>query len=200
MTILLLIRHGATDALGTYLAGRQPGLHLNAEGQQQALRLAERLAHLDISAVLSSPLERALETAAPIAARHLKEILVCEELNEIDFGDWTGRPFSELSQLPLWQAFNVFRSSTRIPGGELMVSVQQRAVGCLQAFSNNAAGGILALVSHADVIKAALCHYAGMPLDLLLRLRIDPGSVSGISVADRGAEILFLNLTDSLGL
>jgi probable phosphoglycerate mutase len=173
-------------------------VHLNARGERQAAGLADRLASLDIRAVFSSPLERAIETAAPIAACHDMQVRVCEELNEIDFGQWTGRNFQELSVMPAWRAFNAFRSSIRIPGGESMVEVQERAVTFLQDLSTDPNGDIVALVSHGDVIKAALCHYAGISLDLLLRLSIDPCSVSSISVTEREAKILCMNYTGSL--
>src|SRR5436305_11011237 len=91
MATFFLIRHGANDLLDRAIAGRLPGVHLNAHGRQQAERLAERLAQEPIRRIYSSPLERARETAQPLADRLGLEMRIAPELNEIDFGDWAGQ-------------------------------------------------------------------------------------------------------------
>ena len=195
MTTFLLIRHAACDPVGQSIAGWEPGIHLNEQGRAQGERLAARLAGAPIAAVYTSPLERARETAAPIAARLGLEVEVDVGLGEVQFGEWTGRTLEELSAVPEWRRFNSFRSGTRVPGGELLLEVQARAVAVLDRLRMRHSGETVALVSHGDVLKAVLGYYAGIPIDLLERLEIDPASVSVVAVHDWGARLLRLNDT-----
>src|SRR5687767_1544713 len=88
-TRFLLIRHATTDTVGKRLAGRLPGVSLNEAGRAQAQQLAARLAGLPVAAIYSSPLERAVETARPLAQGLQLETAVCEAFLELDFGEWT---------------------------------------------------------------------------------------------------------------
>jgi probable phosphoglycerate mutase len=198
MTTFLLIRHGETDYVGRSLAGRIPGIHLNPRGIDQAERLAERLSSLPIRAVVSSPLERTLETASPLARRLGLEVQVREGVTELDFGDWTGQRFDALQTVPAWHWYNTFRSGTRIPGGERAIEVQARAVAELERLGLEHPQGMVALVSHADVIRAVLCYFAAIPIDLLLRVVIDPASVSVLAIDPWGPRILRVNDTGDL--
>src|SRR5206468_6060761 len=132
MTKFLLIRHAATDTAGKKLTGRMTGVHLNEQGVKQAQRLAERLANIPIAAIYSSPLERAIETAEPVAKAHQLEIIIQQDFIEIDFGEWTNCSIEELRNNKQFQLFNTFRSVTRIPGGELTLETQARIVAGLQ--------------------------------------------------------------------
>jgi len=194
LTRFLLIRHGMTDAGGTVLAGRAAGWRLNAEGRGQVRRMADALAEVPIDLVYTSPLERAQETAAEIAARRHLAARVREALTEVDYGAWTGRTFSELSAVPDWERFNRDRGVVRIPGGELLCEVQARIAAELAALSGSHRGQTLALVSHGDVIKSALAHCLGAPLDLLMRLEVHPASVSVIDLSGAGASVVGVNL------
>lgn len=195
MTRVLLARHGEHDLLGRRLAGRMPGVSVNAAGAEQSRRLAERLARAELAAVYSSPLERTRETAAIVAARHRLEVRTSDPFLELDFGSWTGLTFAELEADPLWQRFNAFRSSTRAPGGELMLEVQRRTVDELERLRDRHPGETVMVVSHADTIRAALVHALGMPLDLFWRLEVDTGSVSVIELDDRATRVLRVNDT-----
>jgi len=195
MTTLLLVRHALCDPVGTAIAGRATGVMLNAAGETQAARLGSRLRALPIEAVYSSPLERARQTAAPIAAARHVEVELLEGVGEIDFGEWTGRTLVELDGGIGWRRFNSFRSGTRVPGGELIVEVQARAVAALGALRERHPDGVVAVVSHGDVIKAALAYYLGMPLDLMQRLDIDPASTSTLVLDADGVRVLRLNDT-----
>src|SRR5437868_12675394 len=104
MTQFLFVRHAAHDLLERgVIAGRQPGVHLNALGKKQAEQIAERLSTLPIDAIYCSPLERACETAAPLATMLNLPVQIAEEFNEIDFGAWTNCAFGDLDIVPLWQ-------------------------------------------------------------------------------------------------
>jgi probable phosphomutase (TIGR03848 family) len=193
MTTFLLIRHAATDLVDHTLAGRGPGVHLNDEGRRQAERLAVHLAREPIRAIYSGPLERARETAQPLGDRLGLQPQVAEALDEFNFGDWTGRMLNELAQVPRWHRFNTFRSGIRAPGGELMLEVQSRIVAFMQRLHEQSPDQTLALVSHGDVIRAAVLHSLGAPLDCFLRVEISPASVSAIRIGDYGPQILSLN-------
>lgn len=194
MTRLLLVRHGLTDAVATTLAGRQPGWPLNAAGRAQVRRLAEALARAPIRAVYTSPLERARETADAVAERRRLVPRLRPGLNEVDYGVWTGRTFAELAEVPEWERFNRHRGVVRVPGGELLCEVQARIAGELEALAAAHRGETIALVSHGDVIKSAVAHCLGMPLDLLMRVEVQPASVSVIEVDEWGGTVRAVNL------
>jgi probable phosphoglycerate mutase len=197
MTTFFLIRHGANDLLDRALAGRLPGVHLNAHGRQQAERLAERLAQEPIRRIYSSPLERSRETAQPLADRLGLEMHLVEELNEIDFGNWAGQTLAQLDAMPRWQQFNSFRGGTRAPNGELMLETQVRIVAFMQRIAEEVDDQAVALFSHGDVIRAALLFYLGAPIDLFQRLEVSPASVSAVRLGSHGPHILFINRLDS---
>jgi probable phosphoglycerate mutase len=155
------------------------------------------LENLAIRAVYSSPLERAIETAGPFARRKGLSVQVAPGLNEIDFGDWTGRTLAELEQLPGWRAFNTFRSGTRIPGGEMAAEVLTRASREIERLraAHPSPTDIVALVSHGDVIRAVVAHALGSPPDLFQRIELSPASVSVLLVDTYGSRVLLLNST-----
>lgn len=185
MTRVHLVRHAAFDGVGRILAGRAPGVHLSAAGRAQAQRLAHALAHEPIAAVYTSPLERAQETAMILAGPHGVEPSLAPAFIEVDFGEWTGSDSHDLEVHSVWQDFNTLRSLTRIPGGEHMLETQTRAVAGLLELRHSHEGATIAIVSHADVIRAVLGHVLGMPMDYLLRLAIAPATYSTIEL--RGA-------------
>jgi broad specificity phosphatase PhoE len=196
MTRFLLVRHGEHDLLSNgVIAGRQPGVHLNSLGQHQAEQLGESLALLPIDAIYCSPLERACETAAPLARKIKVEPSIAEEFNEVDMGDWTNRSLAELDKSPQWRQWNSFRSGTRAPNGETMVDVQQRVLRKLSMLREN--HRLVAIFTHADVIRATLVYFLGMPIDLLLRIDVAPGSVSAISMGADFVRVDCVNLAPS---
>jgi probable phosphoglycerate mutase len=198
MTTFLFIRHAATSMLNRALAGRMPGSHLTRAGKEQAKYLAEQLAGVPIASIYCSPLERACETAEPLAKQLGQQIITTDEITEIEFGNWTGHSFRELMTDQKWKYFNSFRSGIRIPGGEMMLEVQARVVSCLEKLRAAYPNDIVAIVSHADVIKAAITHYAGTPVDFFQRVEIYPASVSVVAVNDYGPVILRLNGTGEI--
>lgn len=198
MAVFLLIRHADNDSVGRMIAGRMVGLGLNRQGVMQAARLAERLATLPIERVYSSPLQRAQETAAPIAAQLGLKVQTCEAINEIEYGDWQGGEFQTLAEMAKWQQFNQFRSGTRIPGGELMLEVQARMVAAIERLREQCPQAVIAVISHGDPIRTVIAHYVGIPLDFMLRIEISLASVSLIAIDDDGPQILGVNHTGDL--
>lgn len=195
MTVtFFLVRHAAHDDVGSFLAGRSEGISLGAAGRAQASRLGVRVQREKISAIHTSPRERARETAQAIAsACSLPSPSVNEALDEVDFGSWSGQAFDVLNEDPHWRRWNAFRSLTRTPAGETMLDVQRRVLGLIEALSGDSSGGRLVLVSHADVIKAAVGHVLGMPIDNWPRFEISPASLTSIVVGEWGAKVLTMN-------
>jgi broad specificity phosphatase PhoE len=192
-TTFLLVRHAAHDRVGTILCGRMPEVRLGPVGQVQARRLAERLAHENIACIRTSPLERAVETAEPIAARLGRPLETCEAITEIDFGAWTGESFDVLGRDPRWSAWNSARAFSRAPGGETMLEAQGRIVRAMEELRGRYPDKVVVLVSHSDVIKAALLHGLGLPLDAYGRIEVEPASISTLVVGGWGAKVLRLN-------
>ena len=198
MTTFLLIRHASCDGLGRTLWGRTSGVCLNETGRIEAQRLAERLRGITLQAIYSSPLERALQTAETIARSMKLEVDKHSAFDEVDFGDWTGKSFETLSSDERWRRFNSDRSTTRIPGGESFLEVQTRIVTDLERISAQCRDERVAVVSHADVIKAAIGYCTATPIDLLQRIEISPCSVSIVAMNQDGPRLLTINNTGTL--
>jgi broad specificity phosphatase PhoE len=190
---VLLIRHAAFDGVGRVLAGRSHDVRLNGEGLVQAERLARALDNEPFAAVYSSPQPRALATAGAVAAPHGLQPMALDAFDEIHFGDWTGRDIASLGGDATWHAFNTARSTTRPPGGELMPEVQARAVQGLLELRRGHGTRTVAVVSHADVIRAVIADALAMPIDAMLRLTVDPASVSAIEFGDGAPRLLYMN-------
>jgi probable phosphoglycerate mutase len=193
-SIALLIRHAHTDALGHRLCGRAAGVALSSTGEAQARRLAAALASYQIAAIYTSPLERAVATARAIAAHQpAAAVSLCEDLSEMDFGAWTGKSFTDLDSDPAWRAFNSHRSTAPVPGGERAIDVQRRVVAALARLTSLHAGQTIGIVSHGDLVRSAVLHYAGTPLDLYDRFEIDPASVTAVAFWPSGPRLLYVN-------
>lgn len=198
-THLLLIRHATNDWVGQKrLAGWTPGIHLNEEGRGQAAALARRLAGVPLAAIYSSPLERALETARPLAEAHSLPIQVCDGLGEMRVGEWTGRLIEEIEKEARWSTVQVYPSGVRFPGGESIPEAQARIIAAIDAIREQHAGQAVALVSHADAIKLAVAHYTGLHLDLFQRLAVSPASVTAVTFHRYGPQLVCLNHTEAL--
>jgi probable phosphoglycerate mutase len=184
-----------TDAVGNYLAGWTPGVHLNAAGQAQVELLGRNLAPIPIAAVYSSPLERARETALSVAAHHGLEIQLRDSLGEVRCGDWTGLSIADLDAGdPRWHAWNSNRSVARTPNGESYLELQDRMVSEIMTIAAEHPSAIVAVVSHADAIRAALVQFLGIPGDLCLRLDIRPASVSILHLGSGSPRVAALNI------
>lgn len=195
MPLLLLIRHGENEFVKTgKLAGRLPGIHLNEHGRHQAAELARALADIPLRAIYSSPLERAVETAEPIASGRKLEIQLRPELADSDIGKWQGRSLKSLRRLKKWKVVQQAPSRFTFPEGESFLQTQTRIASCLDEIAaSHKLKDIVAVVFHADPIKLAVAHYLGMPLDHFQRLGCDTGSVTVLHVNETGAYLVKLN-------
>jgi probable phosphomutase (TIGR03848 family) len=196
MPTLLLIRHGENDFVKEdRLPGRLPGIHLNERGQAQAAALAESVKSLPVRAVYASPLERAVETASPLALALGLEVQLRPGLLDTDVGEWQGLLFKKLRKLPLWKQVQEQPSEVRFPGGESFLELQERLVREIETIrAAQKRNDMLALVFHCDPIKLVLAHYIGLPLNSFQKFVVAPGSVSVLVLGRSAAHLAALNL------
>ena len=179
MTTVLLIRHGLNDWVGKRLAGRTPDVHLNEQGRNQAQMIVSVLKDLPIKSIYSSPLERAVETAQPLALAKSMPVICNENLQEIDFGDWQGKTIKQLRKLKLWKLVHQEPQKFRFPGGESFVEAQERLSFAIETFlSNPPEDEIVACFSHSDSIRLILTHFLGLPLQNFHKIAVDIASIS----------------------
>lgn len=204
MATVLLVRHGRTTANATgLLAGRTPGVALDAHGQDQAARTGDRIAAVPVVRVVSSPLDRCLETARAIVDRQTgaPPSSVDDELTECDYGQWQGRRLDELAKEDLWRTVQSHPSAVVFPGGESLAGMQARAVAAIRRHdaeieAEHGPGAVWVAVSHGDIIKSVLADALGMHLDMFQRLEAGPASVSIVSYGASRPRVLASN-TDS---
>jgi probable phosphomutase (TIGR03848 family) len=199
-TMLLLVRHGTTPTTGQVLPGRAAGLHLSERGREQAERVAGLLEALPPTAIYSSPLERARETAAATSARTGVPVVLDDGLLEADFGDWTGAALADLARLPEWATVQHEPDQFRFPNGESFVEMRDRMVATLARLRAAHAGGTVVCFSHADPIRVAVSDAIGTPLNRFQRLSVGPCSVSAISYPQDGDPVVLTvnSMQDSL--
>jgi broad specificity phosphatase PhoE len=187
---VLLARHGSHDEVGATLSGRSE-IALNAAGRAEAERLAARLATIPLTAIHSSPRRRTRETAEIVAARHGLAVTLVDALDEVDFGEWTGRSFDSLHGDADWDRWNVERATASTPGGETMAAATARAAAHVGSLEK--AGGTVLCVSHCDIIRGVAAHILGLDLNRLLAFDCAPGSFSTLALAGGQGRIVTLN-------
>ncbi|MGY1620201.1 histidine phosphatase family protein [Geodermatophilus sp. SYSU D00691] len=199
MTTVILLRHGRTTAnTGGVLAGWTPGVQLDETGLAQVRAVAERLAPVPLAAVVSSPLERCVQTAGAVVEGRALELQTDERLGECRYGDWTGRPLKELVKEPLWKVVQQHPSAAVFPGpeGEGLAQTQARAVAAVREWNAKLGPEAVWLAcSHGDVIKAVLADALGLHLDQFQRIVVDPASVSVVSYTDTRPFVVRMNDT-----
>lgn len=178
---LLLARHGQTDWNPLQRVMGRSDISINEIGRSQAQNLQRWLKDIEIHAAYSSPMPRAMQTAEIVLkGRNSLEIIPEPGVQEIDYGDWVGMTFKEVEE-KYNKEYNDYRfraSKMKIPGGEAVIDVQGRAVAAIERIRKKHEGQRVLVVSHADVCKAMLIHYLGIPLDLLQKVGCDNGSLS----------------------
>ena len=196
MPVVLLIRHGENEYVKKgRLAGRKPGVHLNDRGCAQAAALAEALKKIPLKAVYSSPLDRTIETAAPLAEVHKLKVIPREGLLEVDYGSWQDKTLKQLTRRKLWKTVQSRPSHARFPEGETFAEAQLRIVSEINTLcAQHKPKDILACVGHSDMLKLAVAYYLGLPLDFFQRLTVQPASISTLHIhPEGGARLINLN-------
>jgi broad specificity phosphatase PhoE len=179
MPTLLLIRHGENDFVGKKLAGRMPGVHLNEHGRKQAEMVKEALCKAPLKAIYSSPMERAVETAQPLAAALGLEVQIRPGLIELDYGRFQGRTFKQLRRTKLWKDVQGNPVIVRFPDGESFIEAQQRVTAELEAIvALHSEDDVVACFTHGDVIRLTVAHYLQMPLNAYQSLAANTVSIT----------------------
>ena len=193
MTTLYLVRHAVTEHTGKKLSGWMEDIPLNSEGLEQAESVAERLADVKLAAVYSSPIDRTMQTARVIAARHQLSVRSNKQLGEVEYGGWTNRSLKVLARTRLWAQIQRWPSAARFPDGETLREVQVRVVDAVERIVSEHPKNKVCVVSHGDPIKLIVAHYLGVHIDLFQRIVVAPASVSVLSVSSGGPYVLALN-------
>ncbi len=187
MATVILIRHGENDWVKKHrLAGWIEGVHLNENGRSQAKDAAKRLSKLTLNALYSSPVTRCVETAEYIAKSQKLKINELADVGEVRYGEWEGKKINTLASKPEWQAVQYYPSRFQFPKGEALREVQFRAIQALEKLSATHGDELIAVISHADLIKLILAHYLGVHIDLFQRIVIDPASMSVVALRAHG--------------
>lgn len=190
--IIHLVRHGRHGLLGRVLCGRMRGVELDDLGCEDMARCAGTLSPRP-TLIQSSPQRRCMQSACILAAHFRLPVEIVPALDELDYGEWTGRSFDDLAPDPRWSRWNGRRGTSRPPGGESMRSLQKRIVAHLEQLRSDRNLDIVIAVSHAEPIRAALLYYSRMPLDEFLSIEIDPASISTLRADSRGMKITGIN-------
>lgn len=200
MATVVLVRHGRTTANAAgVLAGRTPGVALDAAGHEQAERVAGRLAGVPLVAAVSSPLRRCRETARHILqGREALPLRTDQRLVECDYGAWQGRPLKELAKERLWQTVQQQPSAARFPEGESLLDMSQRVVAAVREIdaaltSEYGDGAIWVAISHGDLVKAVVADAMGAHLDMFQRIQADPASATIIRYTPARPYLLGVN-------
>ncbi|MDG5815360.1 histidine phosphatase family protein [Chitinispirillales bacterium ANBcel5] len=192
MVELFLVRHGYVDFSGK-IPGRLKNVHLSERGYEQSKQLVKILGKKKIDVVYSSPLERCVETAKPLCAEYGIPLQLDSLLIELDYGNWNGKTFESLEHDYEWKRFHSFRSLTKAPNGESMISVQNRMITFIEKLKRETPHRRILIVSHNEPIKSVISYLCGIALDMFLRLSIDPGSISEIRLFQDSAVLKTLN-------
>jgi probable phosphomutase (TIGR03848 family) len=197
---LLLIRHALTPHVGHKLSGWSSGVHLSNDGRAQAARLTERLHDVQIDAIYSSPLDRAVETAQPIGKDHRLRVRQREEIGEVKYGELEGKSLRTLAKGKLWTKLQTWPSDVRFPGGESLRETQVRAIALIERLRAEHPKQNVAVISHGDWIRLSVAHYLGVHIDLYRRINVDPASVSAILFFESMPVVQVVNETGDLSM
>lgn len=187
---VLLVRHAPTPETGKKLTGRLEGVSLDDHGVEIARRTAAHLASVKLRAVYSSPIERTWETAVEIGAPHSLEPVREDGVLEVDYGDWSGRTLKSLYPLKAWRTVQLTPSRMTFPNGENLADAQRRAVAAVDRLAALHPKHTIAVVTHADIIKAVAAHHLGTALDLFQRIGVSPASVTVIDIPKDGTPVV----------
>lgn len=190
---LFLVRHVPHTLQGRVMVGRMPGIHLAEDAPRRLAWLQERLSRERIDRVVAGPLERVQETARAIAQPRGLSVETDPDLDEVDAGRWTGKTMAELDGDPDWALWSRVRAQARAPGGESMADIQARMARATERLIRARAGTGVVIVSHGDPIRLALTWRLGLGVDRMDGLHVDPGSVSRLTITERGAQLRLLN-------
>ncbi len=198
MPRVLLIRHAHSTANRRgVLTGQTPGVSLSAQGRVQSQELALRLGTAKLSQLRVSPMQRCIETIEPWINAQRKfqseSLIVDHGVNELDFGDWTGRKISSVSMTREWARVQKQASKAKFPNGESLKQVQRRARSSFDEAVSARGRGAIGIVTHADVIKVLVADLLNLHLDEFQKIVIDNASVTVFDYNKGKVKLLTLN-------
>jgi probable phosphoglycerate mutase len=199
MALVFLVRHGLTAQTGRRLYGRSPGVSLDDRGRAQADDLVGRFERVRLTAIYSSPLERCVQTVEPLAAARRLPARTDDTLLEMDAGDWTGRTLAQLRRTAAWRTVQQSPAAFTFPGGgEAFPDAQRRAVAGIDRIARRHRRGAVVVATHGDIVRIALAHFLGAPLDEFQRIVIDTVSVSVVLLGGDRPHVVLVNETGGL--
>ncbi|MEX6430859.1 MAG: histidine phosphatase family protein [Ferrimicrobium sp.] len=200
-TRLILVRHGATPTTGKILPGRAVGLHLADYGHRQAAAVADQLPARfgAITALLTSPLERAQETAQPLSERLGMTPKIEPRLVECDFGEWTGASLAKLYRKPAWRELMMQAGNFRFPGGESLREVLDRMLDLVSDLRTHHKSETIVGFTHADPIKILTTEALGMHIDQMHRISVATASMTAFVISEVGINLDSLNTGSLIG-
>ena len=192
-TTSVLVRHGETALSVERRFSGTGDPELSDRGREQASAAAQRLAALDVDAVITSPRARARATADAIATALGMEALVDDAIAETDFGEWEGHTFAEIrEQWPDQMASWLGNPDVAPPGGESFTATFKRVADWCDRVVAAYPGKTVIVISHVTPIKALLREALDAPAHVLYRIHLDPASVSTIDWYAGGAGVVRL--------
>ena len=179
MTTFIVLRHAQSTANERgLLAGQLPGIHLSATGVDESEAIKETLAKVTIDRVISSPLERCLQTIEPLVAAKKMKIATDDRLIEMNYGKWSGKKLSFLSVRPLWRKIQSSPSDVTFPDGESFANMASRVGSLLDELHRKYPKESLLLVTHGDICKFIATYFLKLPLNDLQKFLVNPASLS----------------------
>jgi probable phosphoglycerate mutase len=199
MALLFLVRHGLTAQTGHRLYGRTGGIDLDGRGAAQAEELVARFDGVRVTAIYSSPLERCVQTVAPLAAARRLTIRRDPSVIEMETGAWTGKTLAQLRRRAAWRVVQRTPSAFAFPGGgESFPDAQARAVTGIERIARRHPRGAVVVSTHGDIARIVLARLLGTPLDEFQRIVIDTAGVSVVAFASERTHVLLVNDTGGL--
>ena len=199
---LVLIRHAHSQSNASgVLSGRLPNIHLSEKGIKQSQQLSERLGNFAVAQLRVSPMERCFETISPwlndVVLKNSPDFepIIDPSLNEVDYGDWSGKKLITLARKKEWRTVQESPSRMYFPGGEGIAQMQSRAMSVVHELAKLPDSKTAVIVSHGDVIKSIVASALGTHLDEFQRIIIDPASVSVLEYSGIKPRVLLLNDT-----
>jgi broad specificity phosphatase PhoE len=185
MIEIILVRHGETEWNRREIFRGRADIELSETGARQAELLAKYLSQVEIAAIYSSPLRRALKTAEAIASYHSLKVKTTAALIDFDYGKWQGLPHQEVkaSYQELYAEWLKSPHRVKMPGGESLDDITKRAIGVVDGVIGRHESTAV-LVSHRVVNKVLICALLGLDNSHFWNIRQDVGAITTFTYED----------------
>ena len=196
-TRLLLLRHGEVEARYLRAFGGRLDMELSERGHVQAKALADHLRRWPIDAIYVSPMKRAQQTVAPLAASTGHAPATLAGLREVDFGDWTGLTWEQVQerfQVSAWEWLHKLEQGA-IPGAETTHQFRERVEPCLRDILQRQPGQSVAVVCHGGVIRMALAILLDLPITKMANFAVEYASLTVVDCHPHKPQLHLLNFT-----